>query len=90
MLSQMDVPTRQAYVMVLVDPGERTPAAAYTNTARYLTRPLGPPLAAVATQVAIGLPFVIAGGIKTAYDLTLWQWFRRLPVPDAAAVKEPT
>jgi MFS family permease len=83
-LSQMDVPTRQAYVMVLVDPGERTPAAAYTNTARYLTRPLGPPLAAVATQVAVGLPFVIAGGIKTAYDLTLWQWFRRVPLPDAA------
>jgi MFS family permease len=82
-LSQMDVPTRQAYVMVLVDPGERTPAAAYTNTARYLTRPLGPPLAAVAQQIAIGLPFLIAGGIKTVYDLTLWQWFRRVPLPDS-------
>jgi hypothetical protein len=41
-LSQMDVPTRQAYVMGVVDPSERT-AAAYTNTARYLTRP-SPPL----------------------------------------------
>jgi hypothetical protein len=34
-LSQMDVPTRQAYVMAIVDPSERTAAAAYTNTARY-------------------------------------------------------
>ena len=40
-LSQMDVPTRQAYVMALVEPDERTPAAAYTNTARYLIRPVG-------------------------------------------------
>ncbi|CAN5187502.1 MFS transporter [soil metagenome] len=31
--SQMDVPTRQAYVMTLVSPDERTAATAYTNTA---------------------------------------------------------
>ena len=55
-LSQMDVPTRQAYVMALVDPDERTAAAAYTNTARYLTRPLGPPLAGVAQSIALGAP----------------------------------
>ena len=54
-LSQMDVPTRQAYVMALVDPDERTPAAAYTNTARYVSRPAGPPLAALAQTVALGL-----------------------------------
>lgn len=80
-LSQMDVPTRQAYVMELVDPAEQTPAAAYTNTARYLTRPLGPPLAAAATQLAIGLPFVISGAIKTVYDVSLWRWFRTVPLP---------
>jgi hypothetical protein len=45
-LSQMDVPTRQAYVMALVEPAERTAAAAYTNTARYLVRPVGPALLA--------------------------------------------
>src|SRR5260370_660348 len=53
-LSQMDVPARQAYVMALVDPGEQTGAAAYTNTARYLTRPLGPVLAGAAQSVALG------------------------------------
>jgi predicted MFS family arabinose efflux permease len=86
-LSQMDVPTRQAYVMTLVDPDERTPAAVYTNTARYVSRPAGPPLAAFTETIALGLPFVISGGLKSAYDLTLWRWFRHVPLPDP--VKEP-
>ncbi len=47
-LSQMDVPTRQAYVMALVPPQQRVTAAATTNTARYLVRPIGPLLAAPA------------------------------------------
>jgi hypothetical protein len=80
-LSQMDVPARQAYVMSLVQPGERTAAAAYTNTARYVTRPVGPLLAGAASTVALGLPFAIAGTIKSAYDLILWASFRHLPVP---------
>jgi MFS family permease len=80
-LSQMDVPARQAYVMALVDPGEQTGAAAYTNTARYVTRPLGPVLAGAAQSVALGLPFLLAGLIKSGYDLTLWRWFRHVPVP---------
>ena len=81
-LSQMDVPTRQTYVMALVDPSEQTGAAAYTNTARYITRPLGPVLAGAAQSVALGLPFLLAGTIKSAYDLILWRWFRHVPVPD--------
>ena len=82
-LSQMDVPARQAYVMALVDPGEQTGAAAYTNTARYLTRPLGPVLAGASQSIALGLPFLLAGVIKSGYDLALWRWFRRVPVPGA-------
>jgi MFS family permease len=81
-LSQMDVPTRQAYVMALVDPGERTAAAAVTNTARYLVRPLGPVLAGAAQTFGLGAPFVIAGTVKGAYDLILWRWFRTVPLPD--------
>jgi predicted MFS family arabinose efflux permease len=80
-LSQMDVPTRQAYVMALVEPGERTAAAAYTNTARYLGRPFGPILAGVSQRIAAGMPFFLAGGIKAVYDLSLWFSFRRVP-PD--------
>jgi MFS family permease len=80
-LSQMDVPTRQAYVMALVAPEERTAAAAYTGTARYLSRPLGPPVAAAAQSVAVGLPFLLSGVIKAGYDITLWLWFRRVSLP---------
>ena len=81
-ISQMDVPTRQAYVMALVDPEERTPAAAVTNTARYVVRPVGPALAGVSQSIAFGLPFVLAGGIKSLYDLVLWRWFRGVRLPE--------
>jgi MFS family permease len=85
-LSQMDVPTRQAYVVALVDPEERTAAAAYTNTARYLARPLAPTIAGAVQQVALGLPFFLGGGIKTLYDLAVWSWLRRVPLPGEAAL----
>jgi len=80
-LSQMDIPARQAYVMALVDPHEQTGAAAYTNTARYVTRPLGPLLAGASQSVALGLPFLLAGLIKSGYDAALWLWFRHVPLP---------
>jgi len=80
LLSQMDVPTRQAYVMALVDAGERTAAAAVTNAARYTVRPFGPLLAGLAANVALGAPFLLAGVIKSGYDLGLWAWFRRVPL----------
>lgn len=81
-LSPMDVPTRQTYVMTLVPPGQRTRAAAITNTARYVTRPIGAALLGPAQLVAPGLPFLLAGAIKTGYDLTLWTWFRHVPLPE--------
>ena len=81
LLSKMDVPTRQAYVMELVDPAERTAAAGYTNAARFTVRPLAPVLAGASQGIAFGLPFVIAGVVKTGYDLALWGWFRRVPLP---------
>lgn len=84
-LSQMDVPTRQAYVIALVDPEERTAATAFTSTARYVVRPLAPVLAGLTQQLALGLPFVLAGGIKAGYDLVLWASFRgRAIVPSEA------
>jgi len=82
LLSQMDVPTRQAYVLTLAPPEQRTRAAAVTNTARYLTRPAGTALLGPAQLVSAGLPFLIAGTIKTSYDLTLWTWFRHVRLPE--------
>ena len=84
-LSQMDVPTRQALVMTVVTPGERTGAAAVTNAARYTVRPIGPLLAGAAQQIALGAPLLIAGAVKGGYDLALWRWARRLPLPPAGA-----
>jgi len=80
-LSQMDVPTRQAYVAALVDPTERTAAAAYTNASRYVARPAGPALASVAMTAGVALPFVIAGGLKIVYDLLLLGTFRGVELP---------
>src|SRR5438093_3297846 len=61
-ISQMDVPARQAYVVSVVDPGERTAAAAYTNTARYVIRPADPALGGWLMQlVAVGAPSLAAG-----------------------------
>jgi len=84
-LSQMDVPTRQAYVMALVPPAERTPAAAVTNTARYVTRPVGPALAGLLQPLGLALPLVLAGTAKSAYDLALWRLFRPVPLPTRTA-----
>jgi MFS family permease len=79
-LSQMDVPARQAYLAALVDPEERTAAAAYTNAARHIARPAGPALASVAMGLGAGLPFVLAGGLKVVYDVALYLTFRRVPL----------
>ena len=81
-LSQMDVPARQAYVATLVDPSERTAAAGYTNAARHLVRPFGPVLASLSMGMAAGLPFLMAGVLKGIYDLALYFTFRRIPLPD--------
>jgi len=78
-LSNMDVPTRQALVMRVVEPSERTSAAAVTNAARYSVRPLGPLIGGLLQQVALGLPLLVAGVVKGGYDLALWRWSRRLP-----------
>jgi len=77
-LSQMDIPARQALVMTVVAPEERTAAAAVTNAARYTVRPIGPLLAGLAQQIALGAPLVVAGAVKAGYDAALWLWARGL------------
>jgi len=85
LLSQMDVPTRQAYTMALVAPEERTAAASVTSLARSAGSASSPILSGLLLQgplLALGLPFVLAGGIKVVYDLTLWAVFRRVDAAD--------
>jgi hypothetical protein len=72
--------------MALVPPSERTAAAAVTNTARYVTRPVGPVLAGLLQPLlGLGIPFLVAGVVKSAYDLALWRLFRPVQlVPEPA------
>ena len=82
LLSQMDVPTRQAYTMALVAPEERTAAASVTSLARSAGSATTPVMSGALMQgplLAVGIPFLVAGGLKVAYDLALWRVF--LPVP---------
>ena len=88
-LSQMDVPTRQALVMTVVTPGERTAAAAVTNASRYTVRPIGPLIAGLVQQLALGAPLVVAGVVKAGYDLTLWGWARHLGLTSRTRARPP-
>src|SRR6266852_4651506 len=84
-LSQMDVPTRQAYTMALVDPQERTAAASVTSLARSLGSATSPVFSGLLLQgplLVFGLPFILAGALKAGYDLTLWAVFRRVHLPE--------
>ena len=81
LLSQMDVPTRQAYTMALVAPEERTAAASVTSLARSAGSASTPVLGGALLQgplLALGLPFVVAGALKSAYDVAIWLMFRRV------------
>lgn len=80
-LSQMDIPTRQAYSMALVAPDARTATASVTSLARSAGATTSPILAGALLQgplVILGLPLLLSGVIKSAYDLTLWAMFRRI------------
>jgi MFS family permease len=82
-LSQMDVPARQSYVMAVVAPEERTATAATTNVVRNVAQAITPALSGAAMQtVALGLPFVLGGGLKIVYDLLLYIMFRRIHPPE--------
>jgi hypothetical protein len=85
LLSQMDVPTRQAYTMALVAPEERTATATITSLARSGGSASSPVLAGLLLQgsaLTLGLPFILAGIVKSAYDLSLWAIFRQVKVEE--------
>src|SRR2546428_4781147 len=81
-LSQMDVPTCQSYLMSVVPESDRTPAAGFTNVSRSIAQTFSPSIAGYAIATLwLGSPFVIAGGLKVAYDLSLYKIFHRLKPP---------
>jgi MFS family permease len=76
-ISQMDVPTRQSYVMAVVEPDERSAAAGVTAVARSIGAAISPSLATLmlAGSVMMAWPFVIGGGLKIIYDFLLYRSF---------------
>jgi MFS family permease len=85
LLSQMDVPARQSYVMAVVPPPERPAAASVTNVPRSLATALSPLLAgAMLSRSSFGWPLVCAGVLKAAYDLLLLMQFSAVkPHPES-------
>ncbi len=83
-ISQMDVPTRQSYTMAVVDPDERAAAAGVTGIARTVGASLAPLLAGplYAAPALAGVPFLVCGALKIAYDLALWRAFSRVKPPE--------
>jgi len=79
-ISQMDVPTRQAYIAGIVAKEERTAANALTNTARNVAQSIGPfsSGAVIAAIGSLAVPFLIGGGLKIVYDLAIFASFRKV------------
>jgi sugar phosphate permease len=76
-ISQMDVPTRQSYIMAVVSPEERSAAAGITGVARTIGAAISPLFVGFmfARPALINLPFFIAGTLKIIYDLLLYREF---------------
>jgi predicted MFS family arabinose efflux permease len=82
-LSQMDVPTRTSYVMAVVTPQERPAAASVTAVPRSLASAIGPAIAgALLSTTVTGVPLVICGCLKIAYDVALLYSFRHIKPPE--------
>ncbi|OLE40637.1 MAG: MFS transporter [Thaumarchaeota archaeon 13_1_20CM_2_38_5] len=82
-LSQMDVPTRQSYIVAIVNENERVAAAGITNTSRNVAQAVSPSLAGVVIQIlSLSAPFVVGGILKIAYDIGIFASFRKIKPPE--------
>jgi MFS family permease len=83
-ISQMDVPTRQSYLMAVVTPEERSAAAGITGVARTIGTSLSPLLVGLmfARPSLINLPFFVAGTLKILYDIGLYVTFASFDLPE--------
>jgi len=83
LLSQLDVPTRQSYAMAVVDPDERAASAGILSVARNVGAAIAPLFTGpILTVPSLGLPFLLAGGLKIIYDLWIFAVFRKVKPPE--------
>ncbi len=82
-LSQMDVPTRQSYIVAIVKDEERVTAASITNTSRNVAQSISPSLTGLIIQIfSLSAPFVFGGILKIVYDLGIYWNFRKIKPPE--------
>ena len=85
-LVEMDVPTRQSYVLAVVRPEERTLASGITNLVRLAAWAVAPAFAGLLmTGGRLYLPLVIGAAMKITYDIFLWRAFRSIRPPEEPA-----
>ncbi len=78
-LSQMDVPTRSAFVMAVVTPTERAAAASFTAVPRSLAAAASPAIGGALFAAGwFAAPLIACGLLKIGYDLAIWRAFRRV------------
>lgn len=82
-LVEMDVPTRQSYVMAVVRPEERTFASALTHLVRVGGWAAAPSFAGALMQfVSLASPIFVGAALKVSYDVMLWFAFRGIKPPE--------
>ena len=82
-LVEMDVPTRQSYVMAVVRPEERTFASGVTHLVRLGAWAAGPVIAGLLMQgSSLATPLFVGAGMKITYDVLLGITFRRVLPPE--------
>ena len=88
LLASMDVPARQALIVAMVQPSERTAATGFVNSARSLSASISPVIAGWIMQTfALGAPFVVTGALRVIYNVVLFTTFRHL-APDISVEEE--
>lgn len=86
-LVEMDVPTRQSYVMAVVRPEERTFASGVTHLVRMGSWAVAPSLAGLFMKgVLQAAPLFVGAGLKIVYDILLFAAFRHLKPPEERGV----
>ena len=78
-LSQMDVPTRQSYIVAVVEEDERTASAGITNLSRNIAQAISPSITGYIIGIlSLSAPFIIGGLLKILYDIVLYINFRKI------------
>jgi MFS family permease len=82
-LSQMDVPTRQSYIVAVVEEDERTVSAGITNLSRNIAQAISPSITGYIIGIlSLSAPFIIGGLLKILYDISLYINFRKIKPPE--------